>query len=131
MTMHVEYDHNCGECGAHYIPFDKGIVCPKCGLDESETFDYIPQAVESMKLNKLDGKYMPGAWWVGSLGDHVLKIMFNLFDEFELEKNKDFTTFSRNYLSQFEWGDQAYLEEHVLEISIRIHKELYFPEEVT
>lgn len=126
--MHVVYDHKCLGCGAHYIPFEEDIVCPKCNLMEPEIFDYIPQAVASMKINKAQGKYMPGAWWVGSLGDHILHIMFNLFDEFE-QQNEEFSVFARNYLSQMEWGDQAYFQAHVLEIAIRIYGELYSSED--
>ena len=125
MTIHIDYTHTCSGCGALYIPFDADIVCPKCGLDESEVFDYIPQAVESMKFNKLDGKYRPGVWMVESLGDHILMILFDLFDEFESEqKNEEFSLFARNNLSQMDWGDQEYLEKHVLEIAIRIYPEL-------
>tara|TARA_B100001123_G_scaffold267470_1_gene297773 strand:- start:910 stop:1233 length:324 start_codon:yes stop_codon:yes gene_type:complete len=92
MTIHIDYNHSCSGCEALYIPFDEGIVCPKCGLGEPETFDYIPQAVASMKFNKADGRYRPGAWMVGSLGDHVLNLMFSLFDEFESEQqNEEFS----------------------------------------
>ena len=52
-------------------------------------------------------------------------ILFDLFDEFESEqKNEEFSLFARNNLSQMDWGDQEYLEKHVLDIAIRIYPEL-------
>jgi hypothetical protein len=131
MTMHVVYDNQCKDCGGHYIPFDVNTSCPNCGMVGVEQFDYISQAVASMRVNKLEGSYMPGAWWVGSLGDHILHIMFNLFDEYENNgQDKDFATFAGAFLPEMGWGEQKYLQKHVMEIAVRISQELYHDDEL-
>ena len=30
------YTHQCSKCEAFYIPYEKDIVCPNCGLNESD-----------------------------------------------------------------------------------------------
>jgi hypothetical protein len=124
MTLHVVYDHLCGGCGAFYIPYD-AVPCPRCGLVEQERFDYIPRAVESMRYNKQGGSYTPPAWWVGSLGDHVLRLLFGLFDAYLKEPQQgDFEAFLTDQLSGMQWGDQEYLRDHLRGIALRVHDEL-------
>ncbi len=131
MTLHVVYDHACEHCGAFYIPYDREVPCPNCGAVEEERFDYIPQAVQSLRFNKRrGGTYMPPAWWVGSLGDHILRLLFSLFDAYESrEANEGFAEFAASYLADMNWGDQGYLEKHVLAIAIRIQPELDRPDQ--
>lgn len=129
MTLHIIYDHRCPKCGARYIPYDQDIPCPNCGIVEDERFDYIPKAVESMLFNlEKYGSYVPPSWVVESLGDHILDILFEIFDQFRRKKKqKDFATFVGKFLSKMKWKDQEedqrYLEKHVHEIAIRIHKD--------
>jgi hypothetical protein len=125
MTLHVVYTHECPQCEAFYIPYDQAIPCPRCGVVEAERFDYIPQAAASMQYNlEAGGSYTPGAWWVGSLGDHILSILFSLFDAYRQQPQTNFADFARNTLSSMRWGDQAYLEGHIVGIAVRIHQEL-------
>jgi hypothetical protein len=39
MTLHIHYTHQCPSCGAYYIPCDKNVPCPRCGVVEQERFD--------------------------------------------------------------------------------------------
>jgi uncharacterized C2H2 Zn-finger protein len=125
MTLHISYDHQCSGCGAHYIPYDN-VPCPRCGLVEAERFDYIPQAVASMQANKRQwGTYMPGAWWAGSLGDHILHLLFHLFDLFELEQaGTSFDQYITGSLANMQWGEQEYLRDHLRGIALRVREEL-------
>ena len=67
MTVHVRYEHKCAACQAFYIPYAPGVACPQCGRQESEVFDFVPQAVESLRFNlRSYGSYLPPAWYVGS-----------------------------------------------------------------
>lgn len=125
VTLHIKYNHQCPRCEAYYIPYDDDVPCPRCGLLEGERFDFIPQAVESMLFNKAEGSYTPAAWWVGSLADHILRLLFPLFDAFDEEKPEDFRAFATEWFDQMEWGDQQYLKNHVLGIAVRIHEVLY------
>ena len=124
MTLHVFYDHQCPKCDAHYIPYDESVPCPQCGLIEEERIDYIGQVVDSMLFNKHEGSYTPKAWWVGSLGDHILSILFLLFDSYEEESPGGFGKFASSRLGQMDWGDQQYLRDHVLGIALRLHDRL-------
>lgn len=129
MTMHVPYSHQCGVCESHYLPYDADVPCPKCGLVEGERFDYIPQAVASMRINKQSGgSYTPGAWFVGSLGDHILHLLFGIFDAYEARQEQiGFEQFIDEILSRITWDDQEYLREHLRGIAIRVHEELTLP----
>jgi len=124
MTLHIFYDHQCPKCKAHYIPYDKDIPCPRCGLVEKERFDYIPQAAESVKFNlERYGQYMPPAWYTGSLGDRVLFILFSIFEQCANGGDKaDFPTFAYAVLSSRNWGDQDYLRKHICSIAVRVNE---------
>jgi hypothetical protein len=124
MTLHVVYDHECEACGAIYVPYDDDVPCPKCGLVEEDRFDFIPEAVVSLRFNKFHGSYRPPAWWVGSLGDHILNLLFGLLDTYEEEKPDSFREFVASRLAKIDWGDQEYLQNHVLGIALRVHEEL-------
>lgn len=125
MTMHVVYSHECPSCKAYYIPYDADVPCPRCGLVEEERFDYIPQAAGSMRVNKHScGRYTSGAWWVGSLGDHILHLLFGIFDAYESQKGQVFEQFLAQLLAQMEWGDQDYMRDHLQGIALRVREEL-------
>jgi len=125
MTMHVVYSHECPSCKAFYIPYDADVPCPQCGQVEEERFDYIPQAAASMRYNRAGGSYTPGAWWVGSLGDHILMLLFGIFDAYEAQQGQTaFEQFLDQRLAQSEWGDQEYMRDHLRGIAIRVRQEL-------
>jgi hypothetical protein len=125
MSIHVAFNHQCKQCGAFYVPYDTDIPCPKCGIIEDERFDYIHRAAYSLRMNKmLSGAYTPGAWYVGSLGDHILHLLFPLFDAYEKEHDKPFNEFAAAWFSDNDWKDQQYLQGHIIGIAIRLHEEL-------
>jgi hypothetical protein len=124
MTLHVHYDHQCPNCEAFYIPYDNEIPCPRCGLVETERFDFISEATASLQFNKANGSYTPGAWYVSSLGDHILMVLFPLFDAYEEPLHGDFLKFAADWHSKMDWGDQGYLGEHILRIAIRLAEAL-------
>jgi hypothetical protein len=128
MTLHVVYTHQCGACQAFYIPYDD-VPCPRCGQTEAERFDYIPQAAASMRYNKeTGGSYTPPAWWVSSLGDHILSLLFALFDGFsERHQHRSFDEYLSARLNEMTWGDQEYLKGHLEGIARRVRQELAAP----
>jgi hypothetical protein len=126
MTLHVVYSYSCPQCQAHYIPYKADVVCPRCGAASTETFDYIPQAAQSIAYN-LDryGSYIPPAWWVGSLGDHILNVMFPVFERFRLDgATTDFSEFALMGFSAMNWGDQLYLRDHIITIATLVYDEI-------
>src|SRR5687767_1949374 len=126
MTLHVHYSHQCRACDAHYIPYDTDVPCPRCGAVEAKRFDFIPRAVESIRYNKERyGSYVPPGWWVGSLADHILLTLFQLFHRYEATGGAtSFEVFASNQLGQVNWDDQQYLKGHVLAIALRLRAEL-------
>ena len=126
MTLHVVYDHKCAQCGAVYIPYDHAVPCPNCGVIEAHRFDYIPQATASLRYNfQTSGSYIPAAWWIGSLGDYCLHLLFHLFENFRKQAAQvDISEFASIFLSGLSWGDQRYLRQHVLGIALRVHEAL-------
>ena len=126
MTLHIQYNHQCPSCEAYYIPYDSDVPCPQCGLLEKERFDFIPQAAESLLFNKnAYGSYIPLAWYKGSLGDHILYLLFRLFAGYEKQPpSTDFNEFASEVLSDMQWADQQYLCGHVQGIALRIHQDM-------
>lgn len=131
MTLHINYTHQCPKCGAYYLPYDRDVPCPKCGLVEEERFDFVSPAVESVLFNLAEYRsYVPPAWWTGSLADKILLDLFMIFEKFEKhgksEKSEktDFKTYVGRELEKWEWGDQTYLKNHVYGIAIRVREEI-------
>jgi len=129
MTWHVPYSHECDSCGASYIPYDSDVPCPRCGIVEKERFDYINQAALSMRYNKeMGGSYTPGAWYAASLGDHVLRLLFKLFDAYEEDKEKrTFESFLDDWLGKIQWGDHLYMPAYMRGLAARLRRELGVP----
>jgi hypothetical protein len=125
MTLHITYNHQCPECKALYIPYDYDVKCPNCGLLEKERFDYIPRAAASALYNLRDGRYVPGAWWVGSYGDQVLLFVFMMLEQHRTnEDGTDFPHIARAFVDNVDWGDQEYAKEHVFAIACRVYEEI-------
>lgn len=125
MTLHIYYSHECPKCGAPYIPYDRDVPCPRCGLVEKERYDYIPEAADSLAFNLANyGSYSPLVWAVLSFGDHVLWLLFGVFERYSRSNWENFGPFAGRVLSKMKWGDQSYLEKHVLGIAVRVHEEL-------
>ncbi|RMF94709.1 MAG: TFIIB-type zinc ribbon-containing protein [Candidatus Schekmanbacteria bacterium] len=126
MTLHIHYTYQCPNCDAYYIPYSKDILCPKCGSKSEEIFDYITEALNSMHFNlEAYGKFTPPAWYVGSLGDHILSLLFPIFDHYENHPNgKSFELVSKNILESMNWADQLYLLPHVHQIALEIYGKL-------
>ncbi len=126
MTLHVVYSYSCPQCEAHYIPYTAEVVCPRCGAASTETFDYIPQAAQSIAYNlERYGTYIPPAWWVGSLGDYILSVMFPVFERFRVQTaTTDFSEFALMSFSAMNWGDQQYLRDHVIRIAGLVYDEM-------
>ena len=125
MTIHINDSHKCPSCDAFYIPYDEEVPCPRCGKIEEFDFDlFIPIAVESLMFNKEQGSFVPPMWYISSFGDHVMHLLFPIFEAYEAEKKGDFRKFAEKHLSELDWGEQKYLEKHLLEIAVRLEKGL-------
>ena len=126
MTLHIHYSYQCPACGAHYIPYNEDVLCPKCGTKNNETYDYISEAVASLQFNLHSyGKYTPLAWFSGSLCDHILLLLFPIFDNYNKDSGKQsFSEMSGKWLEAMQWADQQYLCAHVHEIAVKIYDKL-------
>jgi hypothetical protein len=125
MTVHDHYTHECPQCAAYYIPYDSDVPCPRCGLVEKERYDFIPIAVASVRWNiEMYGSYVPGAWFVGGLGDHLLLILFHVFERWRNNSQAGFENAIKEELTPREWGEQEYLEKHLAAMARRIYREM-------
>ena len=131
MTLHIKKpDFKCSKCKTIFIPYKIGIKCPKCNNevkeDISEYLNFIKNLVGSMRVHKMQyGRYHPGAWYVGSMSDHIQSLIFQIFDsmEYDSEKNKE-----KEYLSSFidkikweeEQSNQKYFKDYIKEITFEV-----------
>jgi len=131
MTIHIRKpDFKCSGCRTAFIPYKKEIKCPKCGKeierDINEYLDFIKMIAGSMKTHKKQyGRYSPGAWYIGSMSDHIQSFIFKIFDSMEndSEKNKE-----KEYLSSFidkikweeEQSNQKYFKDYIKEITFEV-----------
>ena len=131
MTLHINKpDFKCSKCKTVFIPHKIGIKCPKCNNevkeDISEYLNFIKNLVGSMRVHKMQyGRYHPGAWYVGSMSDHIQSLIFQIFDsmEYDSEKNKEKEYLSKS-IDEIKWkdekGDQEYLKDYVKEIAFEV-----------
>ena len=127
MTIHIKNNHKCPACDAFYIPYEEEVPCPNCGKIEKYVFDsfIMTLAVKSLMFNKEQGSFVPPMWYVSSFGDHVMLLLFPIFEAYETEKKPGaFREFAEKRLSERDWGKKKYLEKHLLEIAVRLEKGL-------
>jgi len=106
-----------------FVPFHKDFKCPNCAEPTNEFFDFIPEIIEAMEYHKKRyGRYMPGAWYVGSLADNIQSIIFRIFDVLEIDKPAKPEEFIITTLDKMNWSDQQYLKNHVKEIALEVLK---------
>jgi hypothetical protein len=129
MSLHVRYEHQCPSCAAHYIPYDYDVPCPKCGTVETGRFDFIPKAAASASLNAMRaGCYVPPAWYVSGLADHILWIVFSVLEEHRTNADgQGIAEFATEMLGRMQWGEQIYLRDHVQGIVCRVRQQLDKP----
>lgn len=127
MSLHIIYTHQCSNCEAYYIPYAKGVKCPRCGIeeDDKEAYEVISQIVESANYQKSRyGVYTPLAWWNGSYADHIAFYLFKLFDKYDKQKEKDFNEFSLDFIMNSQWKDQEYAKHHIYDIAQEVFQKL-------
>lgn len=125
MSLHIMYDHQCSKCEAFYIPYEKGVVCPQCALDEDETYDIVPQLANSANYQMdIHGFYTPIAWWTGSFGDHVAFLIFKVLDKFYTQKENNFQEVAEEHFNSSEWGTQLYMKNHIRDLSYEVYLEI-------
>lgn len=66
------------------------------------------------------GFYTPIAWWVGSFGDHVALLIFQVLDAFNTQEIKSFQEFSLEYFDKSKWGNQLYMKNHIHDLSYSV-----------
>ena len=128
MTLHFHKpNYECPKCSAIFIPYRIGIQCPSCGSnvsseDAKEFLNSIEQITGSMSLHKgIYGTYHPGAWLSSNITDHIQGIIFQLFDALEEKNPENEEEFIAGLLeNNFNWGDQAYLKNHIGDIAIEV-----------
>ena len=115
------------KCEACYIPYSKEITCPNCGNEENKECDFIDLAAKSLDFNMACFEsYIPGAWYTGCYSDHILSLLFNIFEAYrtENEQNLDFAAFAKNSVDAIKFGKQEYAHQHLMQITTAVYKKL-------
>ena len=110
MTYHIKLEYKCPKCSMEYIPFKKGITCPKCSFIDEDTKKYhnfIEEVLRSMTINKIQhGRYRPDAWYQGSISDAVQGVCFHFFDRVEHDRPNDPKAFLDEYTMNMGANDE-------------------------
>ena len=123
MPIHLNYQGtNCKKCGAEFIAHKANCSCPACGTAADDFCDFAAQTIASMKDHKqLYGKYFPEAWFSGSTADLVQGMIFEIFDNYEVEKPEDFMAFFLTQLETVGWEEgQEHLALQIEEIALEV-----------
>jgi rubredoxin len=126
MTLHIYSDHRCSQCEARYVPYDKAVPCPRCGLVEESRFDFVPRAVSSARINlREQGSYQPAAWAVSCYADHLMMLLFMILERHRKGvPRRPFDEVARECVETMDWGDQPYGKQHLYGMALRVHEEL-------
>ncbi len=131
MTLHSHGNwystYQCSVCAAFYIPFAKEIHCPKCGKNEGKACDFIEVAGSSLHYNLAQyGSYVPDGWYIGCYSDHVLDLLFTLFQAFRVANpdGKSFEPFAHAWIQGVDFSEQDYARAHVLHIALEVNKQM-------
>jgi len=124
MPIHLSYQGTiCSSCGTDFISYPQNNHCPKCGRSSDESCDFIVATIATMKDHKqVYGQYFPETWFSGSTADLVQGIIFELFDNLEIEKPKDINDFLLRQLKAVEWEeDQKHLASQINQIALQVY----------
>lgn len=125
---HRKPNYDCPRCTSLFLPYKKGIQCPNCGMavedeDTKEYLDVVDLIAGSMVIHKSQyGMYSPGAWYTGSMMDHIQGITYRIFDSMEhYAKPGEEKQYLVDLLEKkFTWDGQEYLEAHIREIALEV-----------
>ncbi len=123
MPIHLNYQGtNCKRCGAEFVAHKKDYFCPACGEATDDCCDFAVATIATMKDHKqLYGNYFPQSWFSGSIADMVQGIIFELFDNYEIDKPEDFIGFVLTQLEGAVWDEgQEHLAIQVEEIALEV-----------
>lgn len=124
MSLHIDYDHKCPECGAEYVPYDLDIPCPNCGLLEKKRYEsFVEETIESMCYNTLTGfGFYPSAWYCTCLADDILLFIFRVFAVYEnYREEESWEHFLHEYIRDSTFDDYEYLRDYMRVLAQRIH----------
>ncbi len=87
MSLHLNIEeYECKKCKTKFLPYYKGLFCPKCYTQESSEIDlpaynFINNQIAVMIGHKRKYKqFTPPAWYSGSYSDQIQSIIFGIFD---------------------------------------------------
>jgi len=123
MSFHINYQGViCKKCSASFIPFRENLVCPSCKAPADDYYDFIRATIDAMKMHKQKyGSFMPSAWYVGCLSDHIQSLIFRTFDTLEDQKPQEPKKFLADLVNNIKFEDQAYLKGHIRDMVLAIY----------
>lgn len=129
MTLHSNHnwysEFNCPQCNALYVPYSKEVCCPKCGKCEEKDSDFIRLAISSIRFNRQEFQsYVPDAWYTGCFSDHILQLLFHIFEAYRLSQDSsvEFKSFVERWISKVDFGEHDYTRQHLLNAALDVYK---------
>lgn len=116
MTIKSQIDYRCPTCTLEWLPYAKGLQCPKCArpVPDGEVTGIIAEALESAKFNKkLYGKFDVDYWLPRRLGDKYLKWGFTALQAAEGNPETPALNLAIGALMQSDLEEMAPYREHV------------------
>lgn len=82
MTIHSKVSYQCKFCCTNFVPIPEAPNCPRCQEIADGIFvDFVADTICSAKFNLSNyHSFYPGAWYVGTLGDHYYMMAFFFLD---------------------------------------------------
>ena len=123
MSLHLETkDSVCKKCNAFFVPFKKDFKCPKCNKPTNDFVDFIPEIIDAMIYHKRRyGQFFPLGWYTGSMANHILGLVLQLFDDLEKTKPTDAKQFISDWLRKVKWDKDEYLEKHIRDVALDVY----------
>lgn len=94
MSIHLGIkEYKCEKCKTIFLPYSKGLLCPKCSTPEEseneESYKFIEKQVNVMMLNKMKyNQFSPLAWYTHDYCDQLQIIISSVFDK-KYHSNKE------------------------------------------
>jgi DNA-directed RNA polymerase subunit RPC12/RpoP len=127
MSLHINYDYECPECGAEYIPYDNEVPCPKCGFLEKKRYAaFVEDVVQAMGYNALTGfGCMPAAYTITCIADSVSIFLFKLFECYsQYRDEQSFESFVQEFIRNSYFEDAEYMREYMGVLAHRVYQEI-------
>lgn len=149
LTLHLETEYFCENCGSFYIPYEENIDCPKCSVKSNIVLKgFYNDIYRSCLINiKQYKSFVPPSFAIMHQSDSIQYLIFNILNycikhnltnylknDYNIEINidrikKEFNICTKNFKKKFDWEKVKYVEnywfDYIKILSIKILADLF------